>query len=179
MKGNGREGQERKWKEMITANSKKTLGALYRCSKRAFHQLGERVRLHKVSGKPMIRTQCLRRKASRYQPIGTSLLTRGAKRKCQDTKGNERKGKETKGKETKAKKMKGKENERKWNDMKGHERKGKERKGTERKGKELRGRGNEMKGIGRTWMEIKGNERKWKSKETLETLNVLSVLPTS
>ena len=28
-------------------------------------------------------------------------------------------------------------------------------------------------------MEIKGNERKRKSKETLETLNVLSVLPTS
>ena len=46
-------GHEWKWKEMITAKSKKTLGALYRCSKCASHQLGERVRLRNVSGKSM------------------------------------------------------------------------------------------------------------------------------
>ena len=53
MKGKDMEGNERKWKDMITANSKKTLEALYRCSKRASQQLGERVRLHNVSGKSM------------------------------------------------------------------------------------------------------------------------------
>ena len=46
-------------------------------------------------------------------------------------------------------------------------------KGNKRTGKEMKGK------------EIKGNERKWKemitanSKETLESLNVLSVFPTS
>ena len=42
------ETNERKWKEMITASSKETLGALdVLSSKCAPNQLGERVRLHK------------------------------------------------------------------------------------------------------------------------------------
>ena len=122
------------------------------CSKCASHQLGETVQLHKnlwASNKNAM-SQAHRFSVTAHKNI---TYNKGYRK---DSKGPE-------GKWAQEKKRTWKENERTWMEMKGNKWTWKEMKGKE----------------------IKGDGRKWKemitasSKETLESLGVLSVLPTS
>ena len=105
-------GNSRKWKEMEGHDNSQQQGnpRISECSKRASHQLGEKVRLHK------------------------NLRALESEWKWKNKKGNEMKGNEGKGTERKGKKFNRNEltwKEQKWKEMKGHEWKWKEMKGND------------------------------------------------